>query len=53
MPNILCNQIPDNLFNKDMNDIKDKAQNMDLIEYRPKGILVKILDKIKKFFKIN
>ncbi|MCI8291464.1 MAG: hypothetical protein HFJ25_04355 [Clostridia bacterium] len=44
---------PDNLFNKDMNDIKDKAQNMDLIEYRPKGILVKILDKIKKFFKIN
>lgn len=41
----------DDLFKKAMNDIKDNAQHMELTEYKPKGILVKILDKIKNFFK--
>lgn len=43
----------DNLFKKDMNDIKDNTQYMELIEYNQKGILVRILDKIKNLLKIS
>lgn len=41
----------DDLFEKAMNDIKDNAKHMELTEYKQKGILVKILDKIKNLFK--
>lgn len=41
----------DDLFKKNINDMKDNAQHMELIEYKEKGILAKILDKIKNLFK--
>ncbi len=43
----------DNLFKKNINDMKDNVQHIELIEYKEKGILAKILDKIKKFFLNN
>ena len=41
----------DDLFKKAMNGIKDNIQHMELTEYKQKGILVKILEKIKNLFK--
>ncbi len=43
----------DNLFKKNINDMKDNVQHIELIEYKEKKILAKILDKIKKFFLNN
>lgn len=42
---------PDDLFKKAINGIKDNTQHMELTEYKQKGILVKILEKIKNLFK--
>ena len=42
----------DNLFKKNINDTQDNIQHIELTEYKEKGILAKILDKIRHFFKI-
>ena len=40
----------DNLFKKNINDTQDNVQHIELTEYKEKGILAKILDKIRQFF---
>lgn len=43
----------DNLFKKNINDTQDNVQHIELTEYKEKGILAKILDKIREFFQIR